>query len=146
MMDIIKKIKSNALETISELSVKELEEIIVYVADKYYNTSISVIDDTIYDLLIDFLRLRDPKSKILKNIGAPIKSKNKVKLDYHLGSMNKIKPADTGKFDSWIKNYKGPYNLSDKLDGVSALLVYKKMKVLNYLLVELLQKDKILLF
>jgi NAD-dependent DNA ligase len=126
MMDIIKKIKSNALETISDLSVKELEEIIVYVADKYYNTSISVIDDTIYDLLIDFLRLRDPKSKILKNIGAPIKSKNKVKLDYHLGSMNKIKPADTGKFDSWIKNYKGPYNLSDKLDGVSALLVYKK--------------------
>jgi NAD-dependent DNA ligase len=126
MMDIIKKIKLNALETISELTIKELEEIIVYVADKYYNTSISVIDDTIYDLLIDFLRLRDPKSKILKNIGAPIKSKNKVKLDYHLGSMNKIKPADTGKFDSWIKNYKGPYNLSDKLDGVSALLVYKK--------------------
>ena len=126
MMDIIKKIKLNALETISELSVKELEEIIVYVADKYYNTSISIINDATYDLLIDFLRLRDPKSKILKNIGAPIKSKNKVKLDYHLGSMNKIKPADTGKFDSWIKNYKGPYNLSDKLDGVSALLVYKK--------------------
>ena len=44
-MDIIKKIKLNALETISELSIKELEEIIVYVADKYYNTSISIIDD-----------------------------------------------------------------------------------------------------
>jgi NAD-dependent DNA ligase len=126
MMDIIKKIKLNALETISELSVKELEEIIVYVADKYYNTSISIINDATYDLLIDFLRLRDPKSKILKNIGAPIKSKNKVKLDYHLGSMDKIKPVDCRKFDSWIKKYKGPYNLSDKLDGVSALLVYKK--------------------
>lgn len=125
-MDIIKKIKLNALETISELSVKELEEIIVYVADKYYNTSISIINDATYDLLIDFLRLRDPKSKILKNIGAPIKSKNKVKLDYHLGSMDKIKPVDCRKFDSWIKKYKGPYNLSDKLDGVSALLVYKK--------------------
>ena len=126
MMNIIKKIKLNALETISELSIKELEEIIVYVADKYYNTSISIIDDATYDLLIDFLRLREPKSKILKNIGAPIKSKNKVKLDYHLGSMDKIKPADSNKFDSWIKKYKGPYNLSDKLDGVSALLVYKK--------------------
>lgn len=125
-MNIIKKIKLNALETISELSIKELEEIIVYVADKYYNTSISIIDDATYDLLIDFLRLREPKSKILKNIGAPIKSKNKVKLDYHLGSMDKIKPADSNKFDSWIKKYKGPYNLSDKLDGVSALLVYKK--------------------
>jgi NAD-dependent DNA ligase len=126
MMDIIKKIKLNALETISELSVKELEEIIVYVADKYYNTSISIINDATYDLLIDFLRLRDPKSKILKNIGAPTKSKNKVKLDYHLGSMDKIKPTDCRKFDSWIKKYKAPYNLSDKLDGVSALLVYKK--------------------
>ena len=126
MMDIIKKIKLNALETISNLSVKELEEIIEYVADKYYNTSISIINDATYDLLIDFLRLRDPKSKILKNIGAPIKSKNKVKLDYHLGSMDKIKPADCRKFDSWIKKYKAPYNLSDKLDGVSALLVYKK--------------------
>jgi NAD-dependent DNA ligase len=126
MMDIIKKIKLNALETISNLSVKELEEIIEYVADKYYNTSISIINDATYDLLIDFLRLRDPKSKILKNIGAPVKSKNKVKLDYHLGSMDKIKPADCRKFDSWIKKYKAPYNLSDKLDGVSALLVYKK--------------------
>jgi DNA ligase (NAD+) len=125
-MDIIKKIKLNALEAISELSIKELEEIIIYVADKYYNTSMSIINDATYDLLIDFLRLRDPKSKILKNIGAPIKSKNKVKLDYHLGSMDKIKPADSNKFDSWIKKYKGPYNLSDKLDGVSALLVYKK--------------------
>ena len=125
-MDIIKKIKLNALETISNLSVKELEEIIEYVADKYYNTSISIINDATYDLLIDFLRLRDPKSKILKNIGAPVKSKNKVKLDYHLGSMDKIKPADCRKFDSWIKKYKAPYNLSDKLDGVSALLVYKK--------------------
>ena len=106
MMEIIKKIKLNALETISELSVKELEEIIVYVADKYYNTSISIINDATYDLLIDFLRLRDPKSKILKNIGAPIKSKNKVKLDYHLGSMDKINLQTVVNLILGLKNIK----------------------------------------
>jgi DNA ligase (NAD+) len=128
MANVIKKIKSDPLDTIGELSVQELEDAIVYAADKYYNTGTSVIDDATYDLLVDYLRLRDPKSKVLKNIGAPIKSKNKVNLDYHLGSMDKIKPSDPSKFDSWNKKYKGPYNLSDKLDGVSALLVYKQDK------------------
>ena len=67
-----------------------------------------------------------PTSKILKNIGAKIKSKNKVKLDYWLGSMDKIKPADIDKFNKWVTKYKSPYYFSDKLDGVSALLVYSK--------------------
>ena len=128
MANIVKKIKQNPLDSIEELSIQELEEVIVYTSDKYYNSSKPVIDDTTYDLLIDYLRLRDPKSNVLKNIGAPIKSKNKVKLDYHLGSMDKIKPSNPNKFEAWIKKYKGPYNLSDKLDGVSALLVYRKDK------------------
>ena len=128
MANIVKKIKQNPLDSIGELSIQELEEVIVYTSDKYYNSSKPVIDDTTYDLLIDYLRLRDPKSNVLKNIGAPIKSKNKVKLDYHLGSMDKIKPSNPNKFEAWIKKYKGPYNLSDKLDGVSALLVYRKDK------------------
>lgn len=128
MANIVKKIKQNPLDSIGELSIQELEEVIIYTSDKYYNSSKPVIDDATYDLLIDYLRLRDPKSKVLKNIGAPIKSKNKVKLDYHLGSMDKIKPSNPNKFEAWIKKYKGPYNLSDKLDGVSALLVYRKDK------------------
>jgi NAD-dependent DNA ligase len=131
MANVIKKIKLNPLDTIGELSVQELEEAILYAADKYYNNGTSVINDATYDLLVDYLRLRDSKSKVLKNIGAPIKSKNKVNLDYHLGSMDKIKPSDPSKFDSWTKKYKGPYNLSDKLDGVSALLVYKKDKTIK---------------
>lgn len=128
MANIVKKIKQNPLDSIGELSIQELEEVIIYTSDKYYNSSKPVIDDATYDLLIDYLRLRDPKSNVLKNIGAPIKSKNKVKLDYHLGSMDKIKPSNPNKFEAWIKKYKGPYNLSDKLDGVSALLVYRKDK------------------
>jgi DNA ligase (NAD+) len=121
MIPNLSKISNNPLIEIPKLSQKELEEIIVYTADKYYNTGKPVIEDNIYDLLFDYLKDKYPKSKVIKNIGAPIKSKNKVKLPYWLGSMDKIKP-NSG-LDKWTSTYKPPYYLSDKLDGISALLV-----------------------
>jgi DNA ligase (NAD+) len=120
IMQIISKISNNPLIEIPKLSQKELEEVIVYTADKYYNTGKPVIEDNIYDMLFDYLKDKYPKSKVIKNIGAPIKSKNKVKLPYWLGSMDKIKP-NSG-LDKWTSTYKPPYYLSDKLDGISALL------------------------
>ena len=65
---------------------------IEYAADKYYNEGKSVITDAIYDMLIDFLQIKNPKSKTLKKVGSSVKSKDKVKLDYWLGSMDKVKP------------------------------------------------------
>jgi DNA ligase (NAD+) len=121
MIPNLSKISNNPLIEIPKLTQKELEEIIVYTADKYYNTGKPVIEDNIYDLLFDYLKDKYPKSKVIKNIGAPIKSKNKVKLPYWLGSMDKIKP-NSG-LDKWTSIYKPPYYLSDKLDGISALLV-----------------------
>lgn len=132
MAELVKKLKSNKdpIEVSSEFTVEELEEIIVYTSDKYYNTSKAVITDALYDILVDFLKLRNPKSKVLKNIGAKIKSKNKVKLDYWLGSMDKIKPP-SNQLSIWSKKYKPSYNLSDKLDGVSSLLVYREDGSMN---------------
>jgi len=127
MADIVKKIKSGDLvEKIAELSVEELETVITYAADKYYNTSKPVISDAHYDLMIDFLRDKSPKSKVLKTVGSQLKSKNKVKLDYWLGSMDKIRASarTSNQLEIWTKKYPPPYNFSDKLDGVSALLTY----------------------
>ena len=40
--------------------------------------------------------------------------------------MDKIKPSSGNLLDKWKAEYKKPYYLTDKLDGVSALLVYRK--------------------
>jgi len=130
MIELIKKLnKSNdIISLISELTIKELEDIIEHAADKYYNTSKSVISDAIYDMLIDFLKLKNPKSNILKNIGAKVKGKNKVTLDYWLGSMDKIKPP-SNQLDHFILKYNAPYYLSDKLDGISALIIYRNNNI-----------------
>lgn len=121
---IINNIQKDPYNYSKNLDVKKLEQVIKYTADKFFNDE-SVISDSIYDLLIDFLRYKDPKNKVLKNIGTKVKSKNKVKLDYHLGSMDKIKPPSK-QLEKWLNEYKPEYILSDKLDGVSALLTYKK--------------------
>ena len=132
MAEIIKILvqSDDFIEKVRKLSINELEKVIEYATTKYYN-SISVIDDNMYDVLIDFLKLQNPKSKILKNIGSKVISKNKVKLDYWLGSMDKIKP-NTKELDLWKIKYKSPYNISEKLDGISALLIYNNNNIQLY--------------
>jgi len=120
---IIKKIIKDPLEVIATLTIDQLEEVITYTNEKYRNSE-PVISDQIFDLLVEFLEARAPKSKVLKQVGAPVKTKNKVKLDYTLASMDKIKPTDISKLEKWTETYKAPYYASDKLDGVSALLLY----------------------
>lgn len=128
MSEYIKNINdsNDIFKFADELSVDELEKIILYTSEKYYNDE-SVISDSIWDILVDFLKLKKPKSKVLKEIGSPVMSKDKVKLPYNLGSMDKIKPPSS-KLNQWKKNYEKDYILSDKLDGVSALIVYTNKK------------------
>lgn len=128
-MDIVKNILKDPYNNIKDLSIKELEDVITFAADKYYNTKTPVVSDAVYDLLIDFLRHQKPKSKVLSMVGA--KPKNKVKLDYWLGSMEKIKPDNIKEFDKWTNKYKPPYYISDKLDGVSGLVIYREDGKIN---------------
>lgn len=105
------------------LEKKELEILITFAADKFYNSGSPVMEDAVYDILVDFLESKYPKSKVLKDIGAKIKIKNKVKLRYWLGSMNKIK-SSSNYLTKWLEKYQDNYILSDKLDGISALVIY----------------------
>ena len=109
----------NDIEYINNIPINKIKELVIYAADKYYNTDKSVISDEIYDLLIEILK---DKGIDINIIGAFNKN-NKIKLDYWLGSLNKIK-VNTTELDIWKKKYISPYMISDKLDGVSALLIY----------------------
>lgn len=126
IIDLIKN-SDDLFTTIEKISIDDLEKAIVYASDKYYNDE-PVITDAAFDMLREFLQMKKPNSPVLKKIGAPVKSKDKVDLPYYLGSMDKIKPP-SNKLTNWLEDYFPPYVLSDKLDGVSALLLYKNNEI-----------------
>jgi DNA ligase (NAD+) len=127
---ILKKIKEleNNIDLAHKMPITTLAKIIKYASDKYYNTQTSIISDEMFDFLKDVLQERSPNNKVLKQIGAPVSDKVKIKLPFHMGSLDKIKPG--GAIEKWTEKFKGPYSISDKLDGISALL-HKKGKDYN---------------
>lgn len=103
-------------------SKRTLSAMLKFGNDTYYNDE-PIMTDAQYDILKEYVEEHHPKAAILKQIGADVLDKvdkKKVKLPYFMGSMNKMKP-DTGALEKWMTKYKGPYVLSAKLDGISAL-------------------------
>ena len=133
MIELLKELNNinNFYDKIKTLSINDIEKIITIASDRYYNSSTPLLSDDKYDIIIDFLKDKNPKSSILKNIGHKVKLKNKVNLDYWMGSMNKIK-NDSKDLNIWISKYKPPFNISDKLDGISALLIYNNNTIKLY--------------
>ncbi len=104
----------------SNMAVKDLVKLLKQASDAYYNTDKNIMTDEQFDKLLDILKTKSPNNAFLKQVGAPIKvTREKTKLPYAMGSLDKIKP-DTDYLTKWLKKYSGPYNLSDKLDGMSA--------------------------
>ena len=106
----------NGLRKVSDLkklSIPVLEIIVSILKDAYYNTGKGIVSDKKYDAIEDRLRKLHPKSKVLTTGIAP--RERKIALPFYMGSMDKI----TDRVDAWKQ--KGPYVVTDKLDGVSAL-------------------------
>ena len=116
----VQKVINAPLQEAENLTIDELVKLLTKLADAYYNTDKPLVPDNVYDILFDNLKERDPDNKFLKEVGAKVKAdRKKIKLPYPMGSLDKIKP-NTGFLEPWIKKNKGPYIISDKLDGVSA--------------------------
>lgn len=116
----IETVKKTPSKVAEDLDDEELAKLMKKFADAYYNTDKPLVDDKVYDLLFDILKERDPDNPFFKEVGATVKvDRKKVTLPYPMGSLEKVKP-DTGKLEPWLKKFKGPYVISDKLDGVSA--------------------------
>lgn len=120
----INKLKLEPIIVLDTCTIDDIVFLIQKANYCYYNTKSPLFSDVLYDLIVDYLKQREPNHPILYNVGASITTNNKVKLPYFLGSLDKIKNDDSY-LDKWIKNHTGNYVISDKLDGVSALLCFE---------------------
>jgi DNA ligase (NAD+) len=81
----------------------------------YYETGESEMTDAEYDTYIEEVREKAPKHPFLKEVG-PKPRRAPIELPCPMPSLRKLKPET---FNTWSN--KGPYVISDKLDGISAL-------------------------
>jgi DNA ligase (NAD+) len=117
---LLKEINNDPSAYATYTDIKTLVEVLEKFNEAYHSTDKQLVTDQVYDILYDKLKERDPENSFFKKIGAKVKiTKEEVKIPFPMGSLSKIKP-DTGFLEPWLKKYKGPYVISDKLDGVSA--------------------------
>jgi len=120
---VLVELKKDFYKVMNELNKKQLEAVLTYLNDQYYTDGISLVADEEYDRLKEILAKKFGDSKLLEAVGAKV-DKQKVQLPFFLGSMDKIKP-DKNNLEKWLTKYKGKVCISDKLDGISGLIVKK---------------------
>ena len=59
--------KTDIITFATSLNTEELENLILYLADKYYNTTKTIISDEIYDTLVDILKYKNPNSSMRRS-------------------------------------------------------------------------------
>ena len=121
-------IDKNPLEYVktNKLSEKTLQKILEKASHSYYESSVELLSDSSFDILKDYLEEKYPDNPFLKQIGADVSGPHKVKLPVHMGSMDKKKKEKD--IQNWIQKYPQDVVISDKLDGISFLLVIKNGK------------------
>lgn len=108
---------------LTQMTEDELSALIMAANDAYYCDKDPIMTDNEFDIVREHTLEKYPGNHAAVHGHAACKlevQKNKVKLPYEMWSMDKIKP-DTGALAKWKSDYKGPYVLSCKLDGVSGL-------------------------
>jgi DNA ligase (NAD+) len=129
---LIKKLEDDPhLEALS-MDLGLLEKVLLQAKEAYYNTDKPLFTDESYDILEHILFERNPGSVLFKLTGAKIdESHDKVKLKYYLGSLDKVKPGEKV-LTRWLKDHPGNILISEKLDGLSCLLIIEKQKMFLY--------------
>ena len=116
----------HAFLSTKKITEKKLQKILEKASSSYYETSKELISDATFDILKDYLEDNYPNNPFLKQIGADVAGSQKVKLPFHMGSMDKKKKSKD--IQNWIQKYPLEVLISDKLDGISFLLVIKNGK------------------
>ena len=115
--------RSEGAGALQAMTEKELTALLRKANDAYYCDRKPIMTDNEFDIVREHTLAVHPDNEVALVGHAACKlevQKNKVTLPYEMWSMDKIKP-DTGALAKWKAEYKGPYVLSGKLDGVSGL-------------------------
>ena len=118
----ISEINNDPMGFIKKNKKKDIIAFLMKAEDAFFNNDNDLIKDDIYDVIKDYIKTKYPKDKYFKRIGADVK--NKVLLPYYMGSQNKIKDSEA-ELTKYKAKYGGSYMVSDKLDGVSCLIIYE---------------------
>jgi len=113
---------------IGRMEITDVAKLIHEANHAYYNTEKPLFSDAIYDVIYTILKIKDPNNPVLKEVGAGVANNDKRKetLPFYMGSLDKVKTDDEGALKKFSKNFPGPYVMSDKLDGNSALVYVDK--------------------
>ena len=123
-MELVDKFQKDPNDFIeNNNNIKQLIKLAKFLSSKYHSSA-PIVSDEEYDLLIDAIRYLEPNNSFFKEIGTDCKQNNIVELPFYMGSMDKIKNSKD--VIDWSHKYDGPYYISDKLDGISALLELDK--------------------
>lgn len=116
-----------------EERIRELETLIRYHSDLYYNQHKPEITDAEYDALVDELLLLDPTNVILQDAGAIPSYGRKVKHDSLMGSLDKVTTVD--EIVAWAGKYGiesgGQIAVTPKIDGLAVRLDYEDGKLVE---------------
>ena len=116
---MLEEFANHGISLLETLDEAQLSEMILEANREYYNLSKPTLSDNQYDILKEYIEAKYPANAAITQVGSVI-TKNKAVLPYEMASMDKIKP-DTEALSNWMAQYKGPYVLSCKLDGVSGM-------------------------
>ena len=122
----IKRLELNPHEEGLDLDIDLLEKIIIKATKDNYNTDTPLLTDNTFDILELILKEKKPSSDAFKTVGATISNpEDKVNLPYYMSSLDKVKPGEKV-LTKWLKNNPADIIVSEKVDGLSGLLIIEK--------------------
>lgn len=113
------------MQNLSNYSLKRLVDILRGLDDLYHNGDQSPLTDEEYDCIRNYVRECCPHHVYFTGIGADVRG-GKVKLPYPMGSLDQVEIGDIAK---WVNSLNLDYEemcVTDKVDGLSALLVFNR--------------------
>lgn len=108
---------------LSPNSFEEIIDLLKVCDDAYFNDVSSPLTDRAYDILKRKAFSMDPSDEYFIKVGSDVRG-GKIKLPYTMGSLNQVYEGEVSK---WVEKYSladRSIVVTDKLDGVSCMLVY----------------------